>query len=142
MERRDSRRERKIVIGLVLASALVVVFAVIMTFYFSPENNAMRELKRIAEEYYETFLYRSSLITLDNEPSKLAEFSEGGFRPVKLRQLLLYDGGKNKGVQWVFEGDAYKCDLDRSEVVYRPVAPYGAKDYTVEYRAECKKGEL
>lgn len=139
MRRRDSRRERKFAVGLIVASVLVVVFAVVMTFYFSPENNAMRELERMAREYYETYLYRSSIMNLDNDVSRLAEFSEEGFQAVKLRQLLLYDGGKNRESQKLFESEAYKCNVDQSEIVYRPVAPYGAKDYTIEYKTACKK---
>ncbi len=142
LQRRDARRERKLAIGLVISSVLLVVLAVAASLYFSPENMATRELERMAKEYYETYLYGGSLATLEKGLDGFADFSEEGFQPVKLRQLLLYRGGKNRESQRLFESDEYWCSLDRTEVVYRPVAPYGVKDYTIEYRKQCKKTEV
>lgn len=98
----------------------------------------MRELERMAHEYYETYLYVSSVSTFENGAEGFAEAIKNGVQPVKLRQLLLYDGGKNRDYQELFMGEIYSCDLDLSEVIYRPVEPYGVKDYTIEYKTECK----
>ena len=139
IERRDSYRARNFALGLIIASALLLVIATIATFYFSPENNANRELERIAKEYYETYLYGKSLSTFENGTEGFADFREKGFYPVKLRQLLLYNGGQNRNSQKLFTSDAYKCSLDDSVVIYRPVPPYGAKNYTIEYQTKCEK---
>lgn len=138
MYRRDSRRERKLVTAIIISSIFIVAFAIVATFYFSPENNATRELERLAKEYYETYLYGSSLSTFDNGREGFAEFADEGFRPVKLRQLLLYNGGKNRSSQRFFETDSYKCNLDDTKIIYRPTSPYGPTDYTIEYKTTCK----
>lgn len=142
MKRRDSRRERKLATGLVVATVLIVALATGLTFYFSPENQATRELERMATEYYETYLYGSSVSTFENGVEGIAEMSKKGIQPVKLRQLLLYNGGKNKDLQKLFESSSYRCDLDATQVVYHPVEPYGVKDYTIEYKKECKKASF
>ena len=139
LPKKHAREVRKLTLVMIFASVVLVLGALFLMYYFEPERTANRELERMAKEYYEDYLYERFIENSDlGTEESLAEFSEGGLDRVRLRQLLLYNGGANSWARKYFEGK-YRCDLDATEVIYHPASPFGVKDYTVEYKPSCKK---
>jgi len=139
LEHRDARNARKITFWMVGIAILIVIATCGVGVYFSAENTATRALERIAKEYYEEVLYPSFMNRSDSENlERIASLKNGVMGEVHLRQLLLYDGGKNASLKSVFNNQKYSCDTENTNVIYRPTAPYGIKDYTIEYQKDCK----
>lgn len=118
---------------------LVLVFGnVAARIIFDPERAAKRELESIARDYYENYYYDIFTESLPEDELALAlqTYSDYGFPPVYLRQLLLFDNERHAASRSYFDGQ-YFCNTNHTSVTYLPRAPYGKTDYTMTYKYEC-----
>lgn len=131
---------RFVTIG-VLVSAVMVGVSLFVATYFNPEAEAKRKFEEMATTYYEEYFYDKFMESIEPgvKEEKLKMYEETGLQPVLLRQLLLYQNGKNAGLKKYFERQGYECDKNKTSAKFYPVAPYGKKDYTVEYEYSCVK---
>ena len=137
--RNDPAFARRFVTIGVLVSAVMVGVSVFLTVFFNPERLGKQKFEEMATTYYETYYYEKFMETIDPalKDEKMELFAKTGFKPVPLRQLLLYQNGKFADYKGYFEKDGFNCDKNKTTAKFYPVAPYGAKDYKVEYNFEC-----
>lgn len=138
--RNDALMARRIVLFGVIISSLMVVISIIITTFFNPEAIAKRKFEKLATEYYETYYHEKFVENIDENlvAEKMETFSQSGLQPVTLRQLLLYQNGKNQKYKKYFETKGFACDKNTTTAKFFPVAPYGKTDYTVEYNYSCQ----
>ena len=116
---------------------MVVVLALITSFFNKPENIIKSKIVAIAEDYYENYFYEK---ILENTPSDksmsevMHRYEKKGFTAVSLRQLMLFDGKRHAEAEAVLYN---YCDPDDTEVHFYPEEPFGVKDYRVEYKYAC-----
>ncbi|MBQ6321185.1 hypothetical protein IJI17_03140 [Candidatus Saccharibacteria bacterium] len=139
-KRNDPAKERKIVTIGVMVSVAMVGVSVFVAVFFNAEAVAHRKFEQMAKEYYEDYYYDKFFETMTEEAklAKMEVFEKTGLQPVLLRQLLLYQNGKNAGMKKYFEAEGYKCDRNTTSAKFYPVKPYGRTDYTVEYNYSCQ----
>ncbi|MBQ6570947.1 hypothetical protein IJI02_01220 [Candidatus Saccharibacteria bacterium] len=131
---------RKVVSIGVIVCAMVVLISLIVNIYYQPDKVATRELEEIARDYYENYFYDNFVAAIPADSSlekEMGEYAETGFLPVYLRHLLLYNNGKNEAKKRYFETSTYVCDKNATFVRIYPVAPFGRKDYTINYSFAC-----
>ncbi|MBR2589052.1 hypothetical protein IKE84_01800 [Candidatus Saccharibacteria bacterium] len=125
---------------LAIIICLVLVFGnVAVRIIFDPERAAKRELENIAKDYYENYYYDSFT---ENTPEDelavaLQTYTDYGFPPVYLRQLLLFDNGRHEDSRSYFTGQ-YFCNTNHTSVTYIPKPPYGKTDYEAVYKYDCE----
>ena len=119
----------------------MVIFTIILTTFFNSEAIAHRKSEKLAKEYYEEYYYGRFIETIDESvfDTKMKTFEETGLQPVTLRQLLLYQNGKNQAYKKYFATKDFNCDKNTTTAQFFPVYPYGVKDYTVEYKYSCQE---
>lgn len=106
---------------------------------FDPARDAEQALLDLAGDYYIEFLYPSTLNYDFRDPeATLSEFQYAGFATIHLHQLLLYKDNTAKVVQ-PFDNSYYRCNQNDSTVRIFPVAPWGPRDYRIEYNLKCTK---
>lgn len=137
--RNDPVFARKFVTWGVIISAVMVGVSLFVTVYYNPEAEAKRKFEELATRYYEEYFYEKFTESIDPavKEEKMKMYEETGLQPVLLRQLLLYQNGKYAEYKKYFEREGYKCDKNKTSAKFYPVAPYGAKDYTVKYEYSC-----
>lgn len=124
-----------VVIGI---SFVIVIFWLIFSLINQPSSRVPRIISQMAEDYYENYLYEgiSKADSFKNSPEKAMEkYLERGFSSVKLRTLLLFDNQKNE--KYANELLKY-CNGDATSVKFYPDAPYGQKDYHIDYSYSCE----
>lgn len=121
-------------------SAVTIAITFILGNVLDPVKRSEHELEKLADAYYIEYLYPRSLGKYLNEPETiLKDYVSQGLPAVLLRQLLLYDNGKNASSIEAFSNDYYQCDANKTYVRFYPVEPYGPRDYTVQYGTACEK---
>ena len=134
----DAVWARRVVVGVIVATIVVVIVGLIASFFCNNERITQKKIDEMAREYYEGFIY-PNLINGSMSQSEIAEamkrYEKWGFAPVALRQLLLYDGKKN-----MQEGGFVKnyCDENNTKAKIYPEAPYDKKSYRIEYEYKCE----
>lgn len=97
-------------------------------------------MSSLANDYYIEFLYPLTLGSHINDPAPiLSKFAESGLPSVRLSHLLLYNDASHASYASYFNNKYYKCDTSHSYFNFYPVAPYGPRDYTVEYSPSCEE---
>ena len=131
---------RKFVTWGVIISALMVGASLFVSLYFNPARMGKRKLEELAKTYYETYFYDKFMGSIDSEvyEEKMKAYEKSGFQPVLLRQLLLYQNGKYSDYKGYFEKEGFNCDKNTTSAKFYPIAPYGPKDYKVEYNIDCE----
>ncbi|MBR3180812.1 hypothetical protein IKF63_01905 [Candidatus Saccharibacteria bacterium] len=139
-KRGSSVMARKIVIAGIVISSVMVILSVVVAVFFNDEMIAHRKFEKIAKEYYENYYYPKFIETLSPEvyEQRMEIYSKTGLQPATLRQLLLYQNGKNSAYKKYFEKEHFSCDKNETSARFYPVAPYGTKDYTVEFKYTCQ----
>ncbi len=134
-KRHDPAMERKFTTIGIIVSTVMVGVSVFVAVHFNAEAVAHRKFEAMAREYYEDYYYDKFFETMTDEAkaAKMEIFEKTGLQPVLLRQLLLYQNGKNAGMRKYFETNRYNCDKNTTSAKFYPVKPYGRTDYTVEY---------
>ena len=138
-KRSDAAFGRRFVTIGVIVSAIMVGLSIFVTVYFNPKAIAERKLEELVRDYYENYYYDKFIETAAEEKleENFIKFSQSGFSPVLLRQLLLYNNRKNSGFEKYFTGD-YECDKNKTNAKIYPVEPYGKKDYEVKLELVCE----
>ena len=87
-------------------------------------------------DYYENYFYKNFQGTVGGGSitDAVSGYAEKGFAKVPLKQLLLFDGGKYRGL--MDEMKKY-CDIDATTMQVFPKAPYNNDDYRIEYNYSC-----
>ncbi len=131
---------RKIAIGVVIISILAVAGYLFAANYFAPEKMAHRELEKISRDYYENFFYDNFVarLTGDQKQAEFEKYTENGFPRVYLRELFLYDNEKHADSKQYFKYQGYTCNTDQTYVTFYPTAPFGDRDYRIEYNYSCE----
>ncbi|MBQ6393677.1 hypothetical protein IJH74_00255 [Candidatus Saccharibacteria bacterium] len=130
---------QKIALVLIAVSVILVGANVFAMFYFDPEKVTQREMEKISKDFYENYFYRNYAADLVGNELKeeFDKLREPGFSRVYLRQLLLYDNGKHADSAKYFNYNGYKCDTNKTYVIFYPDPPYLEKDYHTEYHYDC-----
>ena len=130
---------RKFVTCGIMISLVMVFLSVFTVVYFNPEAIAKRKFEYLVKDYYEKYYYDKFLSALSKEgdTEKFKDYEAKGFQSILLRQLLLYQNGKNSEYKKYFESDEYTCDKNETSAKIYPVAPYGRTNYRVEYNYSC-----
>ena len=133
-----------IISKVIIASIVIVIGAVIATVVighlFEEHYFADKKFEELSRSYYEDTLYESFIVEHNGED--LAEaFSKykSGFT-VRLRQILNHEFlDHDANYRSYFETKSFSCDTNKSNVVFKPHAPYGKKDYDAEFTLICSK---
>ena len=137
--RKSFRVTRNIVITVIVLAMIIVVLSVFFSHITSPENIVHRKIEEITADYYENYWYDIYSKAVEESSDKtiadsLSHYSEKGLNKVTLRTLLLFDGERNASSASTL---THYCDENDTFVKIYPTAPYGKKDYRVEYNYSC-----
>ncbi len=137
---RESDVARKVTFVGIVISSLMVVMSIVVSVFFNDEAVAKRKFEYLAKDYYENYYYERFMETISDEvfDAKMTTFSNTGLQPVTLRQLLLYQNGKNSEYKKYFDKKGFSCDKNSTTAQFFPVEPYGKKDYKVEFNYSCQ----
>ena len=127
----------RILITIVVVLLMIIVGAeTFAKLYFTTERNVMGKLNFLADTYYREYYYdRFSSTIVGDRNAAFEKYSEYGFAPVYLRQLLSFNSGKYADYRKFFEGH---CDTNTTTVYYYPRAPYGKNDFETKLVHTCK----
>lgn len=127
-------------LGILAASCACIIAAFVAEASFDPARTAADAMSTLADDYYIEFLYPLTLGSHINDPAPiLSKFTESGLPSVRLSHLLLYNNASHASYASYFNNKYYKCDTSHSYFSFYPVAPYGPRDYTVEYSPSCEE---
>ncbi len=136
---RQTRQEpslaQKFSLYLIVATVVVVIFALLINIFFSSSQIVENRLHYLAKVYYEDYYYDN--LTANGNTDTLAQYSEQGLPSVKLSQLLTFNNHQYANFKTYFMNDRYTCSVTGTSVRYYPVAPYSPQDYTVQYNYDC-----
>ena len=137
--RKSFRITRNIVITVIVLAMIIVVLSVFFSHITNPENIVHRKIEEITADYYENYWYDIYSKAVEESSDKtiadsLSHYSEKGLNKVTLRTLLLFDGERNASSASTL---THYCDENDTFVKIYPTAPYGKKDYRVEYNYSC-----
>ena len=130
----------KIAFVVIVVGLLVAVAAVIFTNLYKNTYFAEKKFDEITRHYYEDSIYETILVENNGESLEniFKKYPSGIF--VKLRQALSWEFlEKNMNYRSYFETDVFSCDTNESYAKFIPRAPYGKKDYDVEFNLKCNK---
>lgn len=127
---------KKIVIVVIAIAMVAVGVVLLVNLVFNNEAVTKRKIEGLAQDYYEDYYYDKveGLAGKDKAADVMAGYAESGLSRISLRQLLLYDNGKNMSM--LDEISAF-CDTDLTSVKIYPEEPYSNKDYRIEYNYSC-----
>ena len=123
-----------LVIGILAAATLAIGLALATQLLDTPEEQAKKELAKIADDYYVEYVY-PQLTEAGQKTEKLVDYATAGVPMTYLRQLLLYNNGEHQAQAGIFS--AAGCDTNATGVRYYPVEPYGPHDYTASFVWQC-----
>ena len=125
----------KFIILLIALAIGAVAFVLIFNILNTPERITKGKIEGFAREYYEEYFYEDFIATSSDTDSLLASYTEKGFSPVPLRQLLLFDGGRHYDEQTAL---SEYCDLNATKVTFYPESPYGKTNYRMDIKFACE----
>lgn len=133
-ERRGLAWSEWLLIGILAAATLAIGLALATQLLDTPEEQAKKELAKIADDYYVEYVY-PQLTEAGQKTEKLVDYATAGVPMTYLRQLLLYNNGEHQAQAGIFS--AAGCDTNTTGVRYYPVEPYGPHDYTASFVWQC-----
>lgn len=127
-----ARRTSFAIVGICL---FLVTFMVTTRLLFTEDviaTSDFRAMSRIYYEdyYYDTFVGQRSGVEIE---AIFQPYMETGFRPITLRELLTFDGGRLSAKEKEFAG----CNKIHSNAKITPLPPFGKTDYQVETTLVC-----
>ena len=128
---------RGVIVGVIVLAIVAVVVAVVGRFLLNDEKIAKDKLETYAREYYEGYVYENLIngaMGQDEINEVMSKYEVRGFAPVKMRQLLLYDGQERMAESEVL---LKHCDENLTEVKYYPEEPFKKKSYRMEFQYDC-----
>lgn len=124
-----------VILGVILASMLVVIVGVLIFIFNKPERQVVNKVESLAKDYYEKAIYEPmEKSNPSSYKTSLKRYSETGFSPVALRRLLLF---KSPTATKESKYLTNYCDENNTYVIYYPTEPYGEKDYRIDYHYTC-----
>lgn len=138
-KQKSSRRVFKItkrsILTVIILAMLVVILAVLLSTFASPERVVKSKVESIATDYYENYFYPEITEGNSTPLSQIMErYEESGFAKVTLRQLLLFDGGRHTSSTAALT--AY-CDENATFIQIFPTPPFSKTDYHIDYHYSC-----
>lgn len=133
-ERRGLAWSEWLLIGILAAATLAIGLALATQLLDTPEEQAKKELAKIADDYYVEYVY-PQLTEAGQKTEKLVDYATAGVPMTYLRQLLLYNNGEHQAQAGIFS--AAGCDTNATGVRYYPVEPYGPHDYAASFVWQC-----
>ena len=128
---------KRSVLTIIIFSMLIVILAVLFVYFNDPERLVKRKISDIATDYYESYYY-PSLIGNAKDDQTLTEimspYATPGFATISLRQLLLYDNEHYANTAAFLK---QYCDENKTFVHIYPEAPFGKKNYRIDYIYSC-----
>ena len=137
VRREDAVGARRVILAVVILVLLTVAIGLLVAYFYDEPEAVRKKIEEMATEYYEDFIFEETAKRKADQweiTKTLAEYSERGLAPVRLRQLLLYDGYKNASER---DFILKHCDENETEVLFHPVEPYQRESYWVEYQYKC-----
>ena len=125
------------IIAVIILAMLAVILAGLAAFYYTPERIIKSKIEAIAADYYENYFYQDivNYKTTQNQLEKtMSKYEASGFSRVDLSQLLIYDSQKHADSA---ETIKKYCDENNTSVQFYPEAPYGQKNYHIDYKYSC-----
>ena len=125
---------QKVILVILALVVLAVGTMTICAIVFDTKYQVEREIENLAETYYKEYFY-PGMSSGNNEMSEvLGKFSESGFAPVTLRQLILTNSNISKErADWIRK----YCDQETTKVVFYPEQPWEADSYRSEISYSC-----
>ncbi len=132
---------RRATATVIIASIIIVVFALLFSYLMNPERLAKNDFSAIVADYYENYLYAQIISSerITNGEVTIGEvmekYEQHGFAKLSLRTLLAY------GADDFPEASAHLlsyCDTEETYAQIYPVSPYLKTDYRVEYNYSCE----
>lgn len=131
-------REATLISFIVLATSCIGI-TLAADAAFDPARDAEQALLNLVDDYYVESIYPATLGYDFHDPeATLSDFQYAGFATIHLYQLLLYKDNSAKFVE-PFDNEYYRCNRNDSTIRIFPVAPWGPRDYRVEYNLKCTK---
>lgn len=124
-----------IIIGLLSATGAVIYLQLVESNFF-----AKQKFEELSRNYYENKLY-DNFVSENSGQSLEQAFSKhrSGFN-IKLRQILNYEFLEhNQNYRSYFDSNKFSCDTNESYAKFIAKAPYGKKDYDVEFNLKCSE---
>lgn len=129
----------KIIIVIIVIAIFLVFLALLLALIFKPENQVKLKISNLSSSYYENFLYKESVNpegapSIEQPNSDLIRYTEQGFAPVLLRQLIFQDHEElTSDDYYILE----YCDENNTYVQFYPEAPYTKTSYRTETTYSC-----
>lgn len=130
-------KTNKIIKGVVLLIALLIVFVVIYLFssgYFNKERKLTNSITNLGTNFYEDFYYKKISESGSDSQKFLEQFGDVGII-VSLYNMEKNIGNDNESDIKVLN-DA-KCDKYKTTVTIYPKSPYKKDSYTMKANLEC-----
>lgn len=104
--------------------------------YFDDQNVVNRKIESMARDYYTDYYYANMLENSLNVAAKdiLSKYADTGLPIVPLRQLLLYDNGRNADEREYLEKF---CDTNETYIRIFPKSPYDKHAYHFDVKLSC-----
>ena len=132
---------RKITVAGIIVTIILVVGSVVIFAFFSPEKVAKRKTEFLVRDYYENYFYEK-FISEKSDSETLDElfdsYATTGFGPVSLKNLFLFDNGRDAEYAKYFRESDFRCDEDKTSAIIYPEKPFGRSDYRIEYNFSCE----
>lgn len=133
---KNLQTSEKSLLFIISVSACAVIAAFIFEISWDPVRDTEKLIARLADDYYTEYLYPSTLRNqFDNPEQILSTYAAIGLPDVRLRQLLIHNDAKE--ANQLLSNQYYFCDTNRTTLRYYPTAPYGPRDYRIEYKYSC-----
>ncbi len=123
----------------IILTTIIVLATMIFSNLYEKRYFAQNKFEQLARLYYEENLYPKFISTHAGDPlDKMFEkYRSSGFT-VQLRQILNSEIlEKNQDYQKYFNNKKFSCDTNASNVIFRPIAPFGKKNYNPEFNLIC-----
>lgn len=117
---------KRTIIAVICLAIITVIIAALCKFLLNDEKISKDSMNAMAAKYYENSLYES--LTSD----VMDKYSQRGFAPVYLRQLLI-DESDQSTVNLIRK----HCDENTTSVKFYPDPPYDKKSYRMEFQYDC-----
>lgn len=126
------------VIAVIILAMLAVILAVLTTLFYTPERVIKTKIEDIARDYYENYFYQDIVnykTTQTQLEKTMKKYENNGFSRIALSQLLIYDSQKHADAADIIKN---YCDENTTSIQFFPTAPYGQKDYRINYYYSCE----
>jgi len=137
IDRKVFSSAKKTILTIILFSMLIVVLALLTCSFNNTERLTKQNFSSIVSDYYENYYYPNLVGTasdIDSLEKIMSRYEESGFATISLRQLLLFNEKSYTESAALLKSH---CDENKTFVRIYPEAPFGKKNYRVDYTYSC-----